>query len=98
MSTSTSRWRNSTRSQQLPSGWHSKIRPRILKRDGHACQIRLPGCTGTATEVDHIRDPLDHDPANLQAACTHCNARKNILTRPKRPTMRRQPEQHPGLL
>ncbi|MYC32126.1 MAG: HNH endonuclease [Chloroflexi bacterium] len=56
-------------------GWR-QIRERILKRDQHRCQIRGPGCTGRATQVDHIR-PLkwggSNDPGNLRAACAHCN-------------------------
>ncbi len=54
-----------------------KLREAILARDGHRCQIRLPGCTGQAREVDHIV-PVEHggawwDPANLRASCARCN-------------------------
>lgn len=51
----------------------------ILARDGHACQLRLPGvCIGIATHVDHIvplsrRPDLLLDPANCRAACAPCN-------------------------
>lgn len=57
-----------------------RIRAHVLKRDGHRCQVRGPGCTGTATQVDHIINvaaggaPLD--PNNAQAICSPCNARK----------------------
>lgn len=54
------------------------LRKQILARDGHACQIRLPGCHRTANCVDHIIPWLAggawYDPTNLRAACTHCNA------------------------
>jgi 5-methylcytosine-specific restriction endonuclease McrA len=54
------------------------VRPIILARDEHWCQIQGAGCTGIATEVDHI-NPLATggarlDPTNLRAACRHCNA------------------------
>lgn len=90
-------WQGSTRSSRLPKGW-AKIRARILARDGHLCQIRLPGCTVAATEVDHIHPGDDHHPDNLRAACTHCNRAANHATRPRPPSLRRPPEQHPGLL
>lgn len=54
------------------------LRPVILQRDGHQCQIRGPKCKGVATQVDHIV-PLSEggarlDPDNLRAACGTCNA------------------------
>jgi 5-methylcytosine-specific restriction endonuclease McrA len=59
------------------SRWQA-IRPGILNRDNHTCQIAGPGCTTQATDVDHII-PLNEggqrlDPTNLRAACTHCNS------------------------
>lgn len=54
-------------------------RLRILERDGYRCQLGLDGCTGWATEVDHVvprgRGGDDSD-RNLQAACRHCNLKK----------------------
>lgn len=52
----------------------------VLERDGWQCQVKLDdGCTVAATCVDHVipraRGGTD-DPANLQASCTSCNARK----------------------
>lgn len=90
-------WENSTRRARLPPGWHGHIRPAILDRDGHLCQIGLPGCTGHATEVDHIVPGDDHSPANLQAACTSCNAAKNHAERPRQAPLHRPSEKHPGL-
>lgn len=52
----------------------------VLARDGYRCQLHYPGCTLTATAVDHIQEITDsgawYDPTNLQAACTHCNTTK----------------------
>lgn len=61
------------------SRWQA-IRPGILARDHHTCQIAGPGCTHTATDVDHII-PWNEggqrlDPTNLRAACSHCNSRR----------------------
>ena len=51
-----------------------KLRRKILQRDGHRCQIRLPGCTTIATEVDHtIGKVYGDNPDHLRAACSHCN-------------------------
>jgi len=55
----------------------------VFQRDGYRCQIRLEGCLGTATEIDHIirkewggSDQMD----NLRAACKWCN---NHLNNPR---------------
>lgn len=90
-------WDGSTRASRLPAGWREHIRPAILERDGFVCQIRLPGCAGRATEVDHIEPTDDHSPANLQAACSDCNAEKNYRERPRVAPLYRDPEAHPGL-
>jgi 5-methylcytosine-specific restriction endonuclease McrA len=89
-------WAGSTRRGRLPGNWRA-IRQRVLDRDGGVCQIRLDGCTGWATEVDHIVPGDDHGEHNLRAACQSCNARTNIATRPTKPPTRRAPEKHPGL-
>jgi hypothetical protein len=77
-------WETSDRRQHLPSNW-STITADILKRD-RECQLSYPGewetrngtmrCTVTATEVDHIGDRDDHDPANLRGACSACHQRR----------------------
>lgn len=94
-------WHNSIRNASLPSNWRSTLRPLVLRRDRWLCQIRYEGyCTVKATDVDHIGDRLDHRPANLQAACSACNQRKNVLTRPRarKVSEHRPPEAHPGLV
>ena len=54
------------------------IRRYVLARDGYLCQIRLKGCTTTATTADHIVPLVDGgsrlDPDNCRAACLHCNS------------------------
>ena len=72
-----------------------RLRKAVRQRDGNVCQIRLPGCKGIATQVDHVvepgpphlkRDAQFFDANNLQAACRSCNvakrnARRNKLAR-----------------
>ena len=97
------RWAGSTRKARLPKGWDAK-RARILKRDRYQCRIVLPGCTGRATDVDHIKAGDDHSDGNLQAACSWCHGRKSAAegaaARKARGyvTQRRQRERHPGLV
>lgn len=68
-----SRWRASNANSPT---WKAQ-RSRVLQRDGYECQMRLPGCTGRATQVDHLAAWLpgqDVQDASLQAACAHCNS------------------------
>lgn len=57
------------------------MREAVYQRDNHACRIRLPGCTGTPTDLDHIVPVKDGGMTsmdNLRAACHECNqARAN---------------------
>lgn len=97
----TGNWQNSTRRARLPKNWEA-ARRRILQRDNHHCQLRLEGCTGRATEVDHRVAGDNHDPTNLQAVCSSCHKRKTqaeaALARAPRPSRRRAQPNHPGLL
>lgn len=96
-------WEGSTRKARLPKGWETKTRPRILKRDGHTCQLQYSGCTRHANQVDHIQPGDDHSDTNLQAACAWCHgiksAREGVAARAALgyPTQRRPRERHPGL-
>jgi 5-methylcytosine-specific restriction enzyme A len=55
-----------------------RTRAYVLARDKWVCQMRLPGCTSTATTADHVvplvmgGDP--YDPGNARAACAWCNS------------------------
>lgn len=57
-----------------------KVRLAVLERDGYECRLRLPGCLGRATEVDHIVPRAAGGPVfdldNLRAACRSCNTRR----------------------
>lgn len=96
-------WDTSTRRARLPKGWARHYRTPVLERDGHRCRIQRPGCTGTATEVDHIKPGDDHSLTNLQAACTWCHRKKTddeaAAARAATPalTTKRPTESHPGL-
>lgn len=72
-------WATSTRAKARPIGW-AKIRARVLRRDRNTCVY----CEAPATEVDHVV-PVSrggtHALDNLVAACSQCNAEKNIRER-----------------
>lgn len=101
-------WQGSTRRQRLPPDW-SRIRKRILRRDGHRCTERGLDdvrCYEVATEVDHIRPGDDHSDANLRALCSWHHQKKSsqeggaALARKRRAIDQsyRRREAHPGLL
>jgi 5-methylcytosine-specific restriction protein A len=57
-----------------------KLRLAVLKRDGWRCQLLLPGCTGRAQAVDHVKAREDggaDDPANLRSTCLPCHNRRH---------------------
>lgn len=66
----------------------SALRKRVLVRDSHRCQLALAGCTGIATEVDHIRPRVaggGDDMGNLRAVCSACHKARGMveLERPR---------------
>lgn len=63
------------RAVHMPGNWRA-ISAGVLERDGHLCQIQLPGCEQTATTTDHVDPTRPPTPDNLRAACRPCNARK----------------------
>ncbi|MBA9002022.1 HNH endonuclease [Thermomonospora cellulosilytica] len=89
------------RSTPLPPDWKRR-RLAVLERDGHTCQIAGPRCTGRATEVDHTGAADDHRLEALRAVCSACHAsrtgRQGAAARGPRPSRRRPPEPHPGIL
>lgn len=94
----------SARAERLPSDWTTR-RVRVLRRDSYKCQARdATGskCGAPANQVDHIKHGDDHSYENLQALCRWHHARKSsaegVAARRPRPTQRRDPEGHPGLL
>lgn len=67
------------------STWR-KVRATVLERDAHRCLVGMEGCTGIATQVDHIIPLAFGGPAyelsNLRGACASCNSgRANKLRR-----------------
>ena len=54
-----------------------RIRAEVIATWGNECWLRLPGCTGTGEEDDHIV-PRSHrgmdSVANIRRACKHCNS------------------------
>ena len=55
-----------------------RARLACLKRCKWRCEIRLDGCQGAASQVDHIVPVSQgghHDQANLRGACSACHAR-----------------------
>lgn len=102
-------WQGSDRRSRLPPDWESKIRPRILRRDGHRCTARDQDgdrCPERATDVDHVRRGDIHEDWNLVAICTWHHSRKSsregaqAAARKKAAANRkfRRSETHPGLL
>jgi 5-methylcytosine-specific restriction protein A len=53
------------------------LRLYVLERDGWRCRICAEGCTGEATQADHIVAVAEggppFDPLNCRAACEFCN-------------------------
>jgi 5-methylcytosine-specific restriction protein A len=97
-------WDTSDRKSRLPSDWSTR-RVRVLRRDSYRCQARDSLghlCGEPANQVDHKNPGDDHDLDNLQALCRWHHARKSsaegAAARRPRPTMRRDPEPHPGML
>lgn len=64
------RWKGTT------ATWR-RVRLAVLARDNYRCQLRLTGCTTTATQVHHTapREVSGDNPAYLLAACAQCNNR-----------------------
>ena len=83
------RWRNPVESYVSSnprwSARYVRLRPLVLERDGHRCQLEYPGCKGHATQVDHItprRFGGTDTMGNLRASCERCNKRRNDGTVP----------------
>jgi hypothetical protein len=102
-------WEGSTRKETLPPDWN-QIRLEVFARDGNRCVIiKANGqrCWDRESlECDHIGDRNDHSPANLRTICSWHHQRRSSMqggtasanARRSRPSLKRPPEQHPGLI
>jgi 5-methylcytosine-specific restriction enzyme A len=58
---------------------HWRMRRREVLEHDSACQLRLQGCTGRSSEVDHIIRPRDggsHELSNLRGVCRRCHLQR----------------------
>lgn len=87
------RWAEGSRGRRMPKDWDA-TRRRILRRDGHRCQL----CGATATEVDHIVRGVEHD-GNLRALCRACHRVKTQAEAAEagKAARERQPRESPGM-
>ena len=101
-------WAGSDRRDRLPADW-SKIRSRVLKRDGHRCTHTDEDgarCHSRATDVDHIIPGDDHSSSNLRSLCAYHHQKKSgreggaALAAKKRRNAQKfkRVERHPGLI
>jgi len=66
---------HSSRGQQ----WEA-TRQRILRRDHYQCTLKYSGCTGRATQVDHLLAKAnggEDTDSNLASSCASCNNYKS---------------------
>lgn len=64
--------------QTYGSAWR-KARDAAMRRAHGRCELRLDGCIGAASEVDHIVGVADgggHDQSNLRPVCGPCHAKR----------------------
>jgi hypothetical protein len=69
-----------------------RTRRLVLEHAAYQCELRLAGCTGTATSV-HLRGGGYHeaDPTRYLAACARCHGRLDGGRRHHRPTTNTRP-------
>ena len=68
----------------VQDAWHTRAARRLrdqVIREEPTCRLRLDGCTGLSTTVDHIiarskRPDLVLVRSNLQGACAKCNYKR----------------------
>ena len=60
------------------------VRPAVLARANYRCEIRGPGCLGTADQADHIVElsagGAPYELSNLRAACTPCHTHRSAVS------------------
>lgn len=102
-------WEGSTRKVTLPPDWE-KRRDLVFQRDGNRCVIiKADGrrCWDREfLECDHIGDRDNHELSNLRTICKwHHQKRSSMqggtasaVAKQNRPTLKRPPEAHPGMI
>lgn len=70
-------WKTGGRDPRYNTPAWKRARAAALKRADRRCELRLDGCQGTATEVDHVLG-LDNDPGHttLRAVCGRCHRKR----------------------
>lgn len=86
----------------LPRDWGAR-KLKVFRAKGRVCALQYEGCTGLATEVDHIDDNDDHRIVNLQPVCSDCHDVKTkqqskVAARAKANLLHPREEKHPGML
>ena len=94
-------WQSNSRGPRS-RGFPEAVRLAILARDRNQCQLAYAGCTGWATDADHIIPVFeggDDEMANGQAACPACHKIKTQAeaARARRRRTHRSTPRHPGL-
>lgn len=69
-------WESARKDPAYNTAAWRRARNAAMKAANWKCQIRLPGCIGAATQVDHTVG-LDNDRTHqhLRAACAPCHAK-----------------------
>lgn len=91
---------NAHRKRQVSGYEWQRRRTKVIARDGGFCRLNLQGCTRTATTADHIIGVSaggSDEEGNLRASCAACNETRR-REQARRPSRRREPERHPGLI
>lgn len=86
-------WHTSNRRAQLPPNW-ATLRATIANRAQGRCQH--PGCNRAGTDCDHIGDPTDHRPVNLQWLCAPHHKAKTQQQAQAAAAARRAKLKHPA--
>jgi 5-methylcytosine-specific restriction protein A len=93
-------WHTSTRRTSLPKDWASRVRT-VWARDHGLCRwpVGDTQCGAPGRDVDHKRDRNDHRIESLWLLCgPHHDAKTHAESMASRPTLKRPPEAHPGIL
>lgn len=64
------------RSDATYDATYRRNRTIAMRRDKWRCQLRLPGCIGTASQCDHIVQGAGSAVENLRAVCAPCHQQR----------------------